>query len=32
MAELKTKIKLYLEDNSKTWDEEKGIIQDDMIK
>ena len=32
MAELKTKIKLYLEDNSKTWDEEKVIIQDDMIK
>ena len=32
MAELKTKIKLYLEDNSKTWDEEKVTIQDDMIK
>ena len=32
MAELKTKIKLYLEDNSKTWDEEKVIIQDNMIK
>ena len=32
MAELKTKIKLYLEDNSKTWNDEKVLIQDDMIK
>jgi|TARA_Y100000592_G_C5285128_1_gene228130 hypothetical protein len=27
MAQLKTKVKLYLEDNSKTWDAEKNNIK-----
>ena len=29
MAQLKTKIKLYLEANSKTWDKTKVSLQDD---
>ena len=29
MAQLKTKIKLYLEANSKTWDRDKVSLQDD---
>ena len=29
MAQLYTKIKLYLEDNSKTWDDTKILLQDD---
>ena len=29
MAQLSTKIKLYLETNSKTWDKEKVELQDD---
>ena len=29
MAQLYTKIKLYLEDNSKTWDDTKVSLQDD---
>ena len=31
MAQLDTKIKLYLKANSKTWDNNKVILQDDMI-
>ena len=31
MAQLKTKINLYLKANSKTWDETKVELQDDMI-
>jgi len=31
MAQLKTKIDLYLKANSKTWDETKVELQDDMI-
>ena len=31
MAQLKTKIKLYLEANSKTWDKTKVSLQDDMV-
>ena len=31
MAQLKTKIKLYLEANSKTWDKDKVSLQDDMV-
>ena len=31
MANLKTKIDLYLKANSKTWDETKVKLQDDMI-
>ena len=31
MAQLKTKIKLYLEANSKTWDRDKVSLQDDMV-
>ena len=31
MATLYTKIKLYLEANSKTWDDTKVSLQDDMV-
>ena len=31
MAQLNTKIKLYLEANSKTWDNTKVSLQDDMV-
>ena len=31
MASLKTKTKLYLEANSKTWDNTKVSLQDDMV-
>jgi len=31
MAQLKTKVKLYLEANSKSWDENKIRLQDDMV-
>ena len=31
MAQLKTKIDLYLKDNSKSWDETKVKLQDDMV-
>ncbi len=31
MAQLKTKIDLYLKDNSKSWDKTKVKLQDDMV-
>ena len=31
MAQYKTKIKLFLEANSKTWDKTKVSLQDDMV-
>ena len=31
MAQLNTKIKLYLEANSKTWDNTKVFLQDDGV-